>query len=489
MARHILHGNLTTFFWGQPYGGSQEALLTAPAFLVFGSRLARASRLVPIGLYALATIVVWRVGLRTIGEPAARVAAGLLWIWPPFAVLHTTHQYGFYASEIFYGAVLLLLALRVVERPDRTRASGCSGWCARARVLADLADRADCGRRDPLDDLEAATIPTAPLGGGAARGARGPPLDRLQPQARLGVALPGRRPGPELREAAPSIRVADHARAARAPRDQRRPSEALLLPQLLTYGVLASCALLYVYGAYTTRRSNASLLYVVTALYPFVYAISALTYHVEEPRYVLALSPLLVLLAGQLLWRWRWAALGFAVATVVSVVELHRIEVVLAARVGVTPTRPHTPDLDARSAAARPRLCRVLRRIPARLRDARADHRGGKPIRGCDVPPRKAGAAGRPGRALGAIRSGRRNRRPGRFRVRFGAPSASRPIVPQLTRHGFRRYLLSPFRDLCPTLAAPGGQLRAERAGRQHTRPVHSGLLRHLHPHRPRWDS
>src|SRR5215467_12916871 len=40
MARHILDGQLTTFFWGQAYGGSQEALLAAPVFAVFGSSYA-----------------------------------------------------------------------------------------------------------------------------------------------------------------------------------------------------------------------------------------------------------------------------------------------------------------------------------------------------------------------------------------------------------------------------------------------------------------
>ena len=42
MVRHILHGELTTFFWGQAYGGSQEALLTAPVFAVVRLELARA---------------------------------------------------------------------------------------------------------------------------------------------------------------------------------------------------------------------------------------------------------------------------------------------------------------------------------------------------------------------------------------------------------------------------------------------------------------
>ena len=41
MARHVLDGELTTFFWRQAYGGSQEAILTAPLFWVVGLELGR----------------------------------------------------------------------------------------------------------------------------------------------------------------------------------------------------------------------------------------------------------------------------------------------------------------------------------------------------------------------------------------------------------------------------------------------------------------
>ena len=121
MVRHAQHGELSTFFWGQPYGGTQEVLLTVPVFLLAGSSLL-ALRIVPIVLSAAAAFLVWRVGRRTIGEPAAGVAGALFWIWPPFTLFLVTRQQGFYASNLVYGSLLLLLALRVVERPDRMRA-------------------------------------------------------------------------------------------------------------------------------------------------------------------------------------------------------------------------------------------------------------------------------------------------------------------------------------------------------------------------------
>src|SRR4051794_40988498 len=120
MARHFVDGEWTTFFWGQAYGGSQEAMLAVPGFVLFGSNWL-ALRAVPLALFVAAVVLVWRVGLRTIGEFGAGSAALLYWIWPPFVIYQLTHQMGFYGSDVFYVALLLLLALRIAERPDRTR--------------------------------------------------------------------------------------------------------------------------------------------------------------------------------------------------------------------------------------------------------------------------------------------------------------------------------------------------------------------------------
>src|SRR5438067_8715242 len=52
MARHLLHGQLPAFFWGQEYSGSGEAVLLA-GLLALRLPLDLASKLVPIGLSAL----------------------------------------------------------------------------------------------------------------------------------------------------------------------------------------------------------------------------------------------------------------------------------------------------------------------------------------------------------------------------------------------------------------------------------------------------
>jgi 4-amino-4-deoxy-L-arabinose transferase-like glycosyltransferase len=115
MARHLLDGHWSTFFWGQNYGGSQEAIITAGLFGVVGTGTL-ALKLVPTILYAVAALLVWRVGRRTIGEPAARIAAVIFWVWPAYFVWRSTKAYGYYGFGLVVGLLVVLLALRLRER-------------------------------------------------------------------------------------------------------------------------------------------------------------------------------------------------------------------------------------------------------------------------------------------------------------------------------------------------------------------------------------
>jgi ABC-type uncharacterized transport system permease subunit len=102
MARHVLHGELPVFFWSQSYGGTQETLLTAGLFEIGGTSVA-ALRAVPLALFACACVLVWRVGLRTIGEPGAAVAAALFAVWPAYLVWKSTRAHGFYGAALVCG--------------------------------------------------------------------------------------------------------------------------------------------------------------------------------------------------------------------------------------------------------------------------------------------------------------------------------------------------------------------------------------------------
>ena len=102
-------------------------LLTVPVFLVAGSSLF-ALRIVPIVLSGVAAFLVWRVGRRTIGEPAAGVAGALFWIWPPFTLFLVTRQQGFYASNLVYGSRSCCSPCGSWNGPTGC-GPGCSGWC------------------------------------------------------------------------------------------------------------------------------------------------------------------------------------------------------------------------------------------------------------------------------------------------------------------------------------------------------------------------
>src|SRR6185437_6293937 len=92
----------------------------AGVFAIFGTSLV-ALTVVPTVLVAITCVVVWRIGVRLFDPTAAVVAALALWIWPPYTIAHTLREFGFYASDLLYCALLLLLALRIVERPTRVR--------------------------------------------------------------------------------------------------------------------------------------------------------------------------------------------------------------------------------------------------------------------------------------------------------------------------------------------------------------------------------
>jgi hypothetical protein len=321
MARHVLDGELTTFFWGQGFGGTQEVLLTAPVFAVAGSSWL-ALRLVPIVLSGIAALVVWRVGRRTIGEPAAVVAACLAWIWPPFVVHQLTHQLGFYAGGVLYSALLLLLGLRLVEQPSRPRAAifglvvGLALWQS-AQVLPVAVGvvlwtlwRQPAWLRQAWVAVLCAAVGALPAIVWNVRHDWGSLestiSDTTSYEHRLRIFV-----SPLL----PMLL------GLRTPFTQER-----LLPAAVTLLVLVVLAGLFAYGAYRSRHRTASLLYVVAAVFPFVYALAPQTLLSAEPRYLVVLSPVVVLLVAQLATSYWRGALVLAVALAVSVVTLERME-------------------------------------------------------------------------------------------------------------------------------------------------------------------
>ena len=321
MALHMLDGEWTTFFWGQGFGGSQEALLTAPLFWVFGPGWL-ALRMVPIALSAVAALVVWRVGRRTIGEPAAAFAGCLAWIWPPFLVQRLTHQFGFYASGVLYSALILLVGLWLVERPTRVRAGilglvlGLALWQS-AQVLPvavgvvawTVWQQPAWLRRVWVAVLLAlvGALPSIVWNTRHDWGSLESTIDNTTSYAhRLRIFV------------SPLLGM---LLGLRTPYTQER-----LLPSVLTLAAYAALAVLFAYGAYRTRHGAASLLYVVAAVFPFVYALAPQTLFSQEPRYLLVMSPVVGLLVAQLATSYWRGLIVLGVALAVSVATLERME-------------------------------------------------------------------------------------------------------------------------------------------------------------------
>jgi len=316
MARRMLDGSFEAFFWGQEYGGTQEAALVA-ALLALGLPGRWAMELVPIGLHAGAAVLVWRLGLRTIDRPGgAALAAGLCWAASPALLWWSTKERGFYGFTLVCGLTALLLLHRLAfSQKAWLPAVGLGsalglGWWASPQILHFavpgllwLAWRLRRRLGDLARHLAVAT-PAAVVGA----------LPWLWANAGTGLA--------SLEPAADRTTFGDPlpiffeyglpmVLGLRAP-----ITLAWELPaaDLLYALVVVGLAVLVVAGP---RRLG--LVRFAVGAFPLVFALLPTTYYYGEPRYLDFLWPLLALLAGAALIRLPLAARAVALAAVLAV--------------------------------------------------------------------------------------------------------------------------------------------------------------------------
>ncbi len=316
MARHVLDGELPAFFWGQGYGGTLEVFLSVP-LLALAPTSVVALRAVPVLLTLVAVYLVWRVGRRTVGEPAATAAAVLFWVWPSYAIWKSIRAHGFYASGLVLCLLVLLLALRLAERPSRRDAIllgfvlGLAGWQTfqilpvAVAALAWLAwQRRELVRELPYA-LAAALVGFLPwILSNAANSwwtfdfppGGGTYLSRFR--GSVNGTLP-------------------MAFGVRVPFDQGWIGGFLV-------GATLFCALMLLLARVGVRRLREpfGLLVVVAVAFPFLMAFSTFTWLVDEPRYMYILSPVIALLVGSLLTTWPRLAVGLGAAIAFSVAGL-----------------------------------------------------------------------------------------------------------------------------------------------------------------------
>jgi len=288
MARNVLHGEVSAFFWGQSYGGTQEVFPVAALFWLFGTHLFL-MRIVPIACSIVAGIVLWRIARRELGELQGIVAGLLLWIWPVYAVWKIEVWSGFYGGGLIYASLVLLLTLRLDRRPTRLDSAlmglviGLAVWesvqtvavivpallwltLRRPRVWANiwLALPAMVVGALPffLSNLHHGWWSFHPQGSGGTYFGRLRGFVSATFPMMLGLRVPF--------------------------------GSSWLLGTALSGLFYVALIALGGWLAWRSRRTPMSLFYVVLAAYPFLYAWSGFTSNVGEPRYVMMLVPALV---------------------------------------------------------------------------------------------------------------------------------------------------------------------------------------------------
>ena len=323
MARHILEGEFPMFYWGQLYGGPHEPLLTAWFFQIFGSSTL-VLKLVAVLLSAVACVLLWRVGKRTVGEPAATVGALMFWIWPPAFVWWTVKSRGFYHAALVIGLGILLLVLRLAKR-DSGRDMFFLGalvatgiWCSpqtiffTAPALVWLAVR------------RFSVTKIAPVGvAGAVVGAFPWWVDQLEHDwfalrsSGASFAMPAY--GDHLRgffetglPGALGLKLADGSRWVGG-----GFGKACYVALLVLFVV----SLLWEVVPARARgplRSARWLLLTMVIVYPFLFALSPFSWFVAHPRYLYYLTPVLALLLARGLVALRWPGIAAGLVVVIT---------------------------------------------------------------------------------------------------------------------------------------------------------------------------
>jgi Dolichyl-phosphate-mannose-protein mannosyltransferase len=339
MARHVLHGEVSAFFWGQSYGGTQEVFPVAALFWLFGTHLAL-MRIVPVVLSFVAAAVVWRTGRRSLGPVPGLVAGLLMLIWPVYAVWKLEVWSGFYGGGLLYSALVLLLTIMIDEDPTSRRIAlmglviGLSFWESVQTVAVIIPALAWLTLRRPrvwtrsfiaipglllgalpwlLSNLRHDWWSFSPLGGSGTYVSRLHGYVAATFPMMLGLRVP----------------FAVEWVAGRA------VSAALYL---------VAVALLLV-AAWRWRRQPRSLFPFVVLVYPLFYAADALTSNTGEPRYLVVLLPALALVFASLASSVPRALLVVGVASVVSAVGLVRWLEWHGSPARATPYNPGEVDL------------------------------------------------------------------------------------------------------------------------------------------------
>ena len=104
MARALLNGDWSTFYWGQHYGGTAELLVLAPLLAVIGNA---ALWILPLLESLLVAALVFRIARRFLTHDRALLAAALTWSAPALWVWFSMRPMLFYQPAMIAGLLLI----------------------------------------------------------------------------------------------------------------------------------------------------------------------------------------------------------------------------------------------------------------------------------------------------------------------------------------------------------------------------------------------
>lgn len=291
MSRHVLHGEFPVYFWGQGYGGTIEVYLGAPFVWALGGGVT-AVRVLLLLLGTVVALLVYVVGRRVVEPWQAIVAVALYWVWPAYSAFKATRVHGFYLSGQILALLVVLLVLRLAERPKRLDAFLLGGVLGLAAwqtlqvlpiVLPALAWLA--WRRPSAYKLAWLAVPGLVLGSLPAL------IFNVRNHLWFSSDAPGGGRYPSHLHGFLTA-VLPEQLGLRVPFTLK-----WLVPLPISLLLVAAIAVALVYLLVRHRRDPIALLAVVALAYPFIYAASAYTWYVDEPRYLFVAAPLLALLA------------------------------------------------------------------------------------------------------------------------------------------------------------------------------------------------
>ena len=261
-------------------------LLAAALFRLFGTHLALL-RLVPVSLTAVAAVVIWRVGKRTVGEQPALVAALLIWVWPPYLIWKLQVFHGFYASGLVYTALIFLLVLRIAEALGRRDVAvlglvlGLAFWQTLQIVAVAVPALLWLTMRRPRVWRMAGLAVSR-------RDRRSAAVAALELEPRL-VSL-NKLPGAGV----PYVTKFHGFVSGTLPMmlGLRLPFTAdWILGAVVTAPIYVALVALFAFFAWRWRRTPMGLFATVVLVYPFLYSLSGLDLAHDDPRYVVLLVP------------------------------------------------------------------------------------------------------------------------------------------------------------------------------------------------------